>query len=351
MPNMKDVAVRAEVSISTVSNFINHKGYVSDEKKYKILKAVEELDYQVDNAARGLKSEHTKAIGLIITNINRYFFTQVIKGVQDVASKKGYNITLCDTSDDYEKEAHFVKELISNRVDGIILDSVAGKGNEEYFKYISELHNRKKKIRLVSLERKFDSYGIDSVSIDNYTGARMATKHLTDCGCENLIHIAGPINSVLAQDRKRGYLDQLACGGLSTEPNLRFTGDFSPSSGYLLMKEAMLKVKRIDGVFASNDQMAIGCISAIKESGYRIPEDIKVVGFDNTFVSSLVSPSLSTINVMKYKMGSIAAEIMIERLLSDEEAGPMQSVELPVNLIVRQSTELRGVSNWDLYEW
>jgi DNA-binding LacI/PurR family transcriptional regulator len=346
---MRDVALRAGVSISTVSNFLNQKGHISDEKKENILKAIQELDYCVDPVARGLKSEHTKAIGLIITNINRYFFTQVIKGIQDVATKKGYSITLCDSNDNFESEVRFIKELINNRVDGIILDSVVGKGEQEYFKYISDLHNRTKKIHVVSLERKFD-YGIDSVSVDNYSGARLATKHLADCGCENIIHIAGPLNSSFAQERKRGFLDQMSSCGLNLDESLQFIGDFSPSCGYLLMKEALLKVNSIDGVFASNDQMAIGCISAIKESGYRIPEDIKVVGFDNTFVSSLVSPSLSTINVLKYKMGSTAAEIMLERLL-EEGTGPVRSVELPINLIVRQSTELRGVTNWDLYEW
>ena len=161
MAGIKDVAKKAGVSISTVSNVINDTKYVSDELKEKINRVIVELNYEVDPVARSLKSKKTMSIGVVITNINRIFFPQVIKGVQDTASKNGYNITFCNTDDSFKTERHFIQMLESNWLDGIILDSVADLGEQEYFKYLSQLGNDKKKIPVVSLERRLDSYGID----------------------------------------------------------------------------------------------------------------------------------------------------------------------------------------------
>ncbi|NJD03733.1 MAG: LacI family transcriptional regulator [Ruminiclostridium sp.] len=349
MASIKDIADKAGVSISTVSNVINGTKYVSNELKTKINKIIKELNYKVDPVARGLKSKKTMTIGVVITNINRIFFPQVIKGIQDAAAKHGYNLTFFNTDDKFEEEKRFVQMLESTWADGIILDSVADINDTGYFKYLSTLGSSKKSIPVVSLERRIENFGIGSVAVDNFHGGSIAVKHLMNCGCKRIVHITGPLNSCIAQDRRNGYRDELIKHGLDAGDERVVEGDYSPLSGYHAMKQILLAGIDVDGVFAANDQMAIGAIKAIRENGLMIPEGIKVVGFDNTFVASIVEPSLTTINVPKYKMGNAAVEMLVKRIEQDIEVPSL--LELPINLIIRQSTDLRGDKNWDLYGW
>lgn len=350
MASIKDVARKAEVSISTVSNVINGTKYVSDELKQKINRVIAELNYEVDPVARSLKSKRTMSIGVIITNINRVFFTQVIKGIEDTASKKKYSISFCNSDDKIETEKHFVQMLKNNWLDGIILDSVADMEEIEYFKYLSSLGNHKKHIPVVSIERRIEGYGIDSIVVNNKEGSSMATRHLIECGCKRITHITGPLNSCMVQDRLQGYREEIINKGFEIDEKLIVPGDFSPLSGYQAVKQLLLNGDEFDGIFAANDQMAIGAMKAIKEYGYRVPEDIKVVGFDNTFVASIVEPSLTSINIPKYKLGILAAETIIKKIEND--SNETVCLELPINLVVRQSTHLKGGDkNWDLYGW
>lgn len=349
MASIKDVAEIAGVSISTVSNVINNTKYVSGELKKKIFDAIAELQYEVDPVARSLKSKRTMTLGVVITNINRVFFTQVIKGIQDGASKLGYNITLYSTDDSFERERHFIQMLESSWVDGIILDSVADRGSEDYFKQLTSLGNTKKHIPVVSLERNLDSYGIHSVVVNNYLGASMAVKHLIDCGCGKIVHVTGPLISCMVQDRLNGYGDEMARAGFKVDDSMVIEGDFSPLSGYKAMKQFLMDGIEPDGVFAANDQMAIGAIKALNEYGYKIPEAVKVVGFDNTFIASIVEPSLTTVNVPKYKLGTSAVDILTRIITENSESAV--NCEVPINLVIRQSTDLRGEKNWDLYGW
>jgi len=349
MASIKEVADKAGASISTVSNVINGTKYVSDELKTKINKIIEELHYEVDPVARSLKSKKTMTIGVVITNINRIFFPQVIKGIQDAASKYGYNLTFFNTNDKFEEEKRFVQMLESTWADGIILDSVADINNTGYFQYLSVLGNSKKSIPVVSLERRIEISGIGSVVVNNFHGGSIAVKHLIDSGCKRIVHITGPLSSCIAQDRRNGYMDELKKHGLDAGDERIVQGDYSPLSGYHAMKQLLLAGIDVDGVFAANDQMAIGAMKAIRENGLMIPENIRVVGFDNTFVASIVEPSLTTINVPKYKMGNAAVEMLVKRI--EQRVEDSNLVELTINLIVRQSTDLRGDKNWDLYGW
>jgi DNA-binding LacI/PurR family transcriptional regulator len=349
MASIKDVAKKAGVSISTVSNVINDTKYVSDELKLKINKVITELNYEVDPVARSLKSKKTMSIGVIITNINRIFFPQVIKGIQESATKNGYNITFCNTDDSFKTERKLIQMFENNWLDGIILDSVADSEEHEYFKHLSNLGNNKKRIPVVSLERRMDSYGIASVVVNNRQGGNIATSHLIECGCRKIVNITGPLGSCVVQDRLQGYKDVLIKEGIPVQDSLIVEGVFSPLSGYEMMKQVLLSGVTFDGVFAANDQMAIGAIKAIKEHGLRIPDDVKVIGFDNTFVASIIEPSLTTVNVPKYKLGTMAVDILIKTI--EQGTNEPECFELPMNLIVRQSTDFRGDKNWDLYGW
>jgi LacI family transcriptional regulator len=349
MVSIKDVAAKAGVSISTVSNVINGTRHVSDELKLQVNQAITGLNYEVDTLARSLKSKKTRSIGVVITNINRIFFSEVIKGIQATALSKGYMLALCHTSDNFEIEKRCIKMFEDNWLDGIIVASVADQEQHDYFRHLKNLGNSKKKIPIVSLERNLEQYSIPSVAVDNYQGGYMATSHLIELECRSIAHITGPLNSCMVQDRLKGYKDALVSAGMQVDEGLIMHGDFSPVCGYMLTKELLRKGIEFDGLFAANDQMAIGTIKALKEEGVKIPEDVKVIGFDNTFVSTLVEPSLTTVNVPKYKLGVTAMEILLRQMEHNDDLNNFN--EIPINLIVRQSTDLHGEKNWDMYGW
>lgn len=347
MADIKDVAKEAGVSIATVSNAINGTKRVSENLRRKVFLAIDKLDYEPNTVASSLKNKKTNTIGIIIPSISRIFFPQVIKGIQDGFAKFGYNLMLCDTNDDIEKELFFIQVLKSSWVDGIILGSVAKENDRDYFNKLSNLVIRNKPIPVVLIEREFATSKISSVRVDNYQAGRMATRHLLDSGSKSILHLAGPRYSCMVNDRIRGYIDEIRAKEPTVEPVI-LEGDFSPLSGYQAIKNYPLANKNIDGIFAANDQMAIGALSALREDGYRVPDDIKIIGFDNTFVASIVEPAITTINVPKYKMGQTAAELLLKQI---NNPNVVQNIMLPVNLMVRRSTQSGGDKTWELFGW
>lgn len=349
MPSIKDVARHAGVSISTVSNVIRGGKFVGDELTARVQRAIDELGYVTNPIASGLKSGSTKTIGVVVTNIQRVFFPQVIAGIQDACGETGYNLHVCDSKDDIANERKIIRLLAGAWVDGILLDSVAPESDDAYFASLKSLEHGGKRIPVVSLERRLQGAGIDSVVVDNERGAQLATRHLVDCGCRKIAFISGPMNSCMVIDRHQGYRAALADAGLDVSERLLRHGDFSPQSGYEQTRELLRRGIEFDGLFAANDQMAIGALEAIGQQGLQVPEQVRVVGFDNSFVASIVTPSLTTVDVPKYRMGREAASLLVARIQHPQ--APASLVELPVNMIVRQSTDLRGEKAWDLLGW
>jgi|FrelakmetLWP11LW_1041352.scaffolds.fasta_scaffold21364_1 DNA-binding LacI/PurR family transcriptional regulator len=349
MPSIKDVAKAAGVSISTVSNSIRGTRFVNEELKKKVFEAIDKLGYEVNALASGLKSKNTNTVGIVIPNMNRIFFPQVIKGIQNYFSRFGYNLMLCDSDDDLKREKFFIQMLRNSWVDGVIVGSVAQEDDKEYIKFLSGLGTRTKGIPVVSLEREFPHSGISSVKVDNYQLARVATQHLLNCGCKKIVHISGPQYSCVAKARMNGYIDELKSANGNVSP-LTLEGDFSPLSGYQAIKGVFQnKNTGVDGIFAANDQMAIGALSALREEGVNVPGKVKIVGFDNTFVASIVEPSITTINVPKFQMGLMVAELLQKRIENPETIP--QNILLSANIIVRTSTQLGGDKSWELFGW
>lgn len=348
VPSIKDVAEHAGVSISTVSNALRGTKFVSEDLKKRIEASIKELGYEVNPIASSLKSKSTRVIGIVITNIHRIFFPRVIRGIQDHFSDSGYQLTFYDTDDNLDKEKHIVNLLKRNWVDGIILDSVADENDIDYFADLAGLKTRGKNIPIVSLERRLHRSGIDSVVVDNREGGRLATRHLLECGCKRVVFMAGPMNSCMVHDRMRGCRDEIQAAGLGEKPHI-LHADFSPRSGYEQMAAMVESGEPFDAVFAANDQMAIGALKALKERDIDVPGQVKLIGFDNTFVSSIVEPSLTTVHVPKYQMGVNAAELLLERIKTPTASPKL--IEHPVEMIKRQSSDPAGEHEWDLYDW
>lgn len=361
MPSIKDVAQRAGVAISTVSHVINGTKAVSKPTVQKVRAAIEELDYQVDSVARSMKSNKTNRIGLVVSDICGLFFPYITHAIYNIAEKSGYSLTIYDTHCSIEQEKRSIRELVRGRVDGLIFSSVISEPeSKNYIQELLELTSQEnvgKNLPIVSMERNFSMYGVDSICTDMKLGAYKAMRHLIKMGCRNIAYIAEPFSF---GGRTVAYQETLQENNLPVDKKLMREGNFTHISGYRCMNEILEEGIPVDGVFAANDQMALGACLAIKEHGLQIPKDIKIIGFDDVFVASIMTPPLSTVRIEKNMLGIEAIKTLLFRLGQTPDPspyGPFNSstrcIHLENHLIVRQSTDLSqpDLAAFSLTDW
>lgn len=362
MSGIKDVAKLAGVSIATVSNVLNGTKNVSPQLTQKVMAAAESLSYKADPIARGMKSNKTGIIGVIVEDMCGVFYPYVVKGINSIASKRNYQLIICDAGSTtgmpsaFEEEKKLIIRLFESRVDGIILVSTVPENTESmnsYFEWLTKVSSQHKRTPIVSLERDFSSYGIDSIYYDGYNNAITAVNHLIQCGCKHIGCITGPNSLQIALDRTRGFTDCLEKNGLSVDIQKQLAaGNYTHSSGYRAMKLLLDNYPEIDGVFCENDQMATGALKLLQISGKKVPEDIKLIGYDDIFISSIVEPSLSTIHIQKRHAGIEAANILFKRI-DDNNSKDAKAIrkKMPGRLVVRRSTVKNAPEDWILTDW
>lgn len=329
-----DVAREAGVSISSVSNALNGKKNVSDETRKKIDEAVKKLGYIADPAASSLKTKSSHIIGLILPSIDSAFFPAVISGLQNALEKNGYIINFYFTGFNKKVEEKYIRTLLSNRADGIILDSV--NCDESFLGSVTSLRYGKKRVPVIAIERNLTHLGLTSVFADNHLGGMMAAEHLAACGVRKPAHIFGLEAAPWSSERFEGFKSGLAQAGIEFDPSLLARGDFSLTGGNAAAGKLLSDGREFDGLFASNDLSAVGAMQALAEYGRRVPEDTAIIGFDNTYVTSLTTPAISTINIPKQRLGEEAGAAVIRAI---ESGGSVEKIELPLTLIERRSTE------------
>ncbi len=350
MANIKDVAKLANVSISTVSSVINNNKSVSDELKKRVEDAIKKLDYQTSPVARSLKNRKSGSIGVILPNIASIFFPQLLNGIENTAYKHGYSIIYFNSHQNISKEKKYMEMLAQYFVEGIIVDSSADiKNGSGYIRFLTDKIIQKHNIPVVSLERNLHTGSIGSVTVDNEHGGYLVTRHLADLGHRSIAHITGHTGYPMSLDRISGYRKALQEYGLDYNEGLIKNGDFSPLSGYNAMKELLNQGVQFTGVFAGNDQEAIGAMKAIKEAGLKIPQDIAVAGFDDISVATLIEPALTSISFSKYDMGAVAAESLIQSM-RNPGLTPEHHI-LDIGLNIRCSSDLNSNSSWNLNGW
>ncbi len=334
MATIYDVAREAGVSISSVSNALHGKNKVSEKTREKIEQAIEKLGYSVDPAASSLKSNSSKVIGFIVPSIDSAFFPAVISGLQGVLEKNGYIINFYSTNFSMAMEQKYVRTLIDSRVDGIIIDSVST--NERFLTALSDLYCRSKPVPVIAIERDLTEYNLTSVFSDNTKGGRMAAEHLLSSGVKRAAHIFGKHEAPWSIDRLNGFREIYKDAGIEI-PYWRIAdGDFTLQGGRDAANKLMDNGK-FDGIFASNDLSAAGAMQSLKAAGKRVPEDIKLIGFDNTYVTSLTTPTISTIEMPKYELGEQAGEAVLRAIRSGQKP-EIEQIELPLNLVIRESS-------------
>lgn len=348
MSSMREVAELAGVSVSTVAAVINENKFVSPERKRRIEMAILQTGYRKRRASEG--DELRRSVAVILPGTYSSFFPPLLNGISDVATEENMLVTLCDSSRSIQREKELLQMCRRRGIRNIILDSVCDMKHEAaYFSEMRQELLERYGMNIVVLERRVENDAFFSVYVDNYASSYEITRHLVECGCRHLAHIGGASVFPHAKRREEAFLRALMDSGIPFDQRLLLRGDFSPLSGYGVVRELLDKGIRVDGIFAANDQMAIGAMKALNGSGLRIPQDVAVAGFDNLSVSSLVTPGLTTVQFPIYQMGYQAARIIADRL---DGKTPPQSIRLESRIIIRDSTQPgKNPSDWNLQGW
>lgn len=330
MASIKDVALRAQVSTTTVSHVVNHTRFVSDKVRAEVEAAIRELGYVPSAVARSLKSNTTKTIGMLIPNCSNPYFAEIVRSVEDHCFGAGYTLILCNTDDDPHRQGAYLQVLSEKRIDGMIIISTGE--DADLLRLLQGLP-----IPTVLLDREMDEVHCDLVETAHLQGGLMATQHLIDLGHRRIACLAGPADLNPSAQRIEGWRTALAQSGLTDETaDLLWHSDFSSQGGFATMQSILASRQPPTAVFVCNDLMCIGALSAAHEAGVRVPQDMSLIGFDDIELARFTSPALTTIAQPKHRIGVAAVDMLLERI----QGGRVQArqVLLQPALIVRNST-------------
>lgn len=330
MSTIQDVAKRAGVAPITVSRFINNSGYCSPQTGARIEAAIAELGYVPNRLASGLRSKRTNVLALVLTDITNPFFTTIARGVEDAASDAGYAVIFCNTDESGAEEQKYLRMLIEQRVDGIIL--VPAQSTRDSAAFIQE-HN----IPVVILDRRVPGIEADVVRCDSEGGAYELTRLLILQGHRHIAMLSGPQNVSTFEDRLAGCRKALQEAGLAYSAEQVHYGPLTQASGYEMACRVMDSAPRPTALFAANNFITFGALKAMRDLGLRVPEDVALVGFDDLPPALITFPFLTVAAQPAYDMGRKATEILLNRL-SGETAEPFREVVFPAEIIIRQST-------------
>lgn len=326
--NMKGVAQKAGVSTTTVSHVINKTRFVKEETKKKVLKAMKELNYYPNSAARSLRSQRSNVIGLLVPDISNFFFSSIAKGVESTSKKHGYNLIFSNSNENLESEIEQIKIFNTQIVDGLIMAPVPGDHT-----FLNDLLNRSYPV--VFIDRKPKGYQGDYVLGNNIKGTYDAISMLIKKGHSRIGILTGLPGLTTTEERLIGYKKALTNYGLKVNENLIKVGDSQFEGGYKSTKE-LLEYTDITALFVTNNLMTVGAIKYLKEKRVAIPGDIAIIGFDDYKWASITEPSLSMVKQPAYDIGEKASTLLIKRI-KKEEIGDYKEYRLPTKLIIRDS--------------
>lgn len=325
MSTIKDVAQKAGVTVTTVSRILNNRGYIGEETRRKVQKVMEELDYHPNEIARSLFRKKSNMIGIIIPTVSHPFFSELSNYIEYYAYNSGYKILLCNSQLDRTKEKEYVDMLKRHKVDGIIM----GSHTLEVDEYVNL------NLPVVSLERCI-AEDIPYVSADNYEGGRLATNLLIEKGCKKIAHICGSLRlNLLANKRSEAFIDIVRKKDIEHVVVQTELNSFDLNQDEILIHSLLMDYPDIDGLFASSDIKAAYAIKACYQLKKKVPESIKIVGFDDVKIASIIVPQISTIKQPIEEMSRLVIELLIKQI--NGEAVPVKNI-LPVSLIERQTT-------------
>src|SRR5215217_8086668 len=329
---LRDVARVAGVHPATVSRALNEetRPLVNEETARRVLSAAEALGYQPNPIARGLKTNRSYTIGVLIPDLTNPLFPPILRGIEDRLETGGYTPLTANTDNDPERELLDSQTMRARQVDGII----AATARRDH-----RLHDAllEAGIELVLVNRRQDELPVSSATADDRKGMRLSVEHLVSLGHTRIAHLAGPLDYSTGLDRHESFHETMRAGGLEPDPELVVVAEaFTESEGARLCEQLVAAGRDFTAVAAANDLLALGCYDVFAERGVRSPDEVSVVGFNDMPFAARFSPPLTTIHIPHYEIGQGAAELMLERL-QDADSGP-RDIRLEPSLVVRAST-------------
>ncbi|HQE91357.1 MAG TPA: LacI family DNA-binding transcriptional regulator [Anaerolineae bacterium] len=325
---IQDVAEAAGVSRQTVSRAINQRGEISPETRTQVLQIAEEMGYRPSSIARGLATQHTGTLGLVVPDVANPFFSEVARGAEHEAYAKGYNVFLCNTDEDPQREVAVLRSLEDKRVDGVVLCS--SRLDEATLRTSLARHSS-----VVLINRQLRSHDFGVVLIEDKMGGQTITEHLLNTGHQAIGFLTGPPTSRSGRKRVEGYFAALAAAGIPHDPDWLRPCAPTVEGGHEATDALLKSHPEITALFCYNDLVAIGALQSAYELHRIVPVDLAIAGFDDIPLAALVTPALTTCRVSRYEMGAQAMAMLLERISGCTDA--CQKVVMKPELIVRAS--------------
>ncbi len=328
---IKDVAKEAGVSVTIVSRVLSNYGSFSEESKSTVLKAVEKLDYKPDAIAQSLRTKKSKAIGVIVSDIVTFFFTTLVRGIEDVANQSNYSVILCNSDEDLIKEREYLSALCERGVDGLVISP--SPGNDSYLKKLTRGGTP-----IVLVDRRIKDLRVPMVIVDNESGAYEAVSYLISLGHRHIGIITGLKGTTTSEERLAGYKKALNEHHLPQDPELIKAGDYRREKAKEAAEEFLRMKNPPTALFVSNEPMTNGVLLALRENKVKIPEEMSIIGFDDPIWAPLTNPALTTVNQPSYSMGTLACQTLLKEIKgTGRSKAPLEDIMLKPKLIIRGS--------------
>ncbi|KEO81297.1 LacI family DNA-binding transcriptional regulator [Tumebacillus flagellatus] len=337
-PSIRDVAKKANVSISTVSRVFNNPESVNQEMRERVLKVIEELGYAPNPFASGLRDNRSKVIVAMIPDIENPYFAEMLSGIEEVALSNRYTVMICNDIQNEERFLHYVKTFVKMKVDGVIFASTVI--TEFYRKNFEAL-----RVPVVLASTEGREWNLPSVRVDDYQASFDATTFLIQNGHEAIGFLSGPEQAPIAgRERYEGFVAAMKAHDLPVSAqHVVFSEEMSFDAGFAAMAKLYAKMPHLTAVYAASDAMAIGAMQFLHQQGLEVPRHVSVMGFDNLELSRMVSPGLTTVAQQITKIGKTAAELLFQAIENREEERDeaLESVRMEHEIIVRGSVRNR----------
>jgi len=326
---IKDIAQKLSISTSTVSRALKNHPDISLKTREAVQELAKLLGYKPNLIALNLKHSRTNTIGVIMPEVQHYFFSTILNGIEEIAYKHDYSVMVFQSNESYMREVLNTQTMLANRVDGV-LASISK--NTHDFSHFQQLIDNE--IPLVLFDREIESLHADSVIVDDYTGAYHAVDHLLSRGCKRIAFYSAPQHLLIGKNRLEGYKAALEHHHLAFDPDLVYSCD-TFEQAVKISKSVLKKQNRPDAIFAVNDLTAIGAMKVAIQLGLKIPEDIRFVGFENSRSAWIIEPELTTVDQFGFEMGKKATELLLKRIKQDTFEFKTEKQVAKTQLIIR----------------
>ena len=328
----RDVARAAQVHPGTVSRALNAetRGLVNEETAERVIRAAEELGYRPNPIARGLKTNRSFTVGVLVPDLTNPLFPPIVRGIEDRLGAAGYTSLIANTDNDPDRERQDFDAMRARQVDGFI--TATARLDREFVAETAELSEP-----IVLVNRRLEDESLPAVTVDDQDGTRMAVEHVVALGHRRVAHLGGPQALSTGHQRYLGFLSAMEAAGLDADGRaIRFGNAFTEAEGARVCRDLLDDVTDVTAIVAANDLLALGCYDVLAERGLRCPADVSVVGFNDMPFADRFDPPLTTVRIPHREIGASAADLLLERL-GDGGSEPRQ-IRLPPTFVARGST-------------